>query len=52
MERIANLQTSTKIFAHGDPVNYGTVRNRSLYTSTFIVAAHLARRGRGIGQSR
>ena len=33
---IANLQTSTKIFAHGDPVNEGTVRTRSLQTSTFI----------------
>jgi hypothetical protein len=33
---IANLQTSTKIFVHGDPVNDGTVRTRSLYTSTFI----------------
>jgi hypothetical protein len=33
---IANLQTSTKIFAHGDPVNDGTVRTRSLYTSTLI----------------
>ena len=33
---IANLQTSTKIFAHGDPVNERTVRTRSLHTSTFI----------------
>jgi hypothetical protein len=33
---IGNLQTSTKIFAHGDPGNHGTVRTRSLHTSTFI----------------
>jgi hypothetical protein len=33
---IANLQTSTKIFAHGDPANDGTVRSGSLHTSTFI----------------
>jgi hypothetical protein len=33
---IANLQTSTKIFAHGDPANDGPVRTRSIYTSTFI----------------
>jgi hypothetical protein len=33
---IGNLQTSTKILAHGDRVNEGTVRTRSLHTSTFI----------------
>src|SRR5271156_5769625 len=42
---IANLQTSTKIFAHGDPVNDGTVRTRSLYTSTFLVSV----RTQGLG---
>ena len=33
---IANLQTSTKIFAPGDPVNDGTVPTGSRCTSTFI----------------